>query len=236
MFSKLKKTPSPTTSEQMPPPTTLVHSPIADKNTSFESVPLQFKMALEAPSPTCPFPDEVRPSSSPFKFNVESPSSRRQSACAIMRADSSDSSSESDEEPEQSFLAVGSDALTKRRHSDNSIQMSKVLSSASSSFTNLSNRMGDRPSTPGSRRGSGHLTPLPSISRARSSSYLMNAGTRRRHSCVDPHDISRFATKLMDSAAESMVESVEKASKVSSCHSLSFIFETKSTECSCSRR
>jgi hypothetical protein len=162
-------------------------------------------MALDAASPTCPFPDDNRAS---FKFNVEAPS-RRASVCSeyvsnIMRATSPDSSP--DTEPEVNPFLVVSD-LKQRRHSDNSLQISKTLSAASS------NGSINRPAS--------SLSPGAPISRARSSSSLLNSGSRRRHSSVNPHDISRFATKLMDSAAESMVESVEKASKVTSTHFLS---------------
>lgn len=163
-----------------------------------DRIPIQFKMALDAASPTCPHPDD---SPAPFKFSIEAPS-RRASVCSeyvssIMRATSPDSSP--DTEPDVSpFLAVSD--LKQRRHSDNSLQISKNLSSGSS--------------TTSINRPASSLSPQPPISRARSSSSLMNSGSRRRHSSVNPHDIQRFATKLMDSAAESMVESVEKASKV----------------------
>ena len=162
-------------------------------------------MALDVASPTCPFPDENRAS---FSFNVEAPS-RRASVCSeyvsnIMRATSPDSSP--DTEPERSpFLGVSD--MKQRRHSDNSLQISKTLSSGAS---NGSIHSLNRPAS--------SLSPVAPISRARSSSSLTNSGSRRRHSSVNPHDIQRFATKLMDSAAESMVESVEKASKVSPSH------------------
>lgn len=173
-------------------------------------LPVQFKMALEAPSPTCPFAGEevisssLSPSPSPFQFNVEAPS-RRQSVCSefvsnIMRATSPDTSPDEDDADANPFLRVSNDStLKQRRHSDNSIQIPSGLNSASSTSNINKNNV------------SSTLNPL---NRARSSSSLAYSNNRRRHSSVNPHDLQRFATKLMDSAAESMVESVEKASKV----------------------
>ena len=191
---------------------------VTDDDVTFVSLPLpvslfrlpvQFKMAIEAPSPTCPFADEVLPSSlspspTPFQFNVEAPS-RRQSVCSefvsnIMRATSPDSSPDIEDAECNPFLRV-ENSWKQRRHSDNSIQIPTGLNSASStSNINKANL-------------SSTLNPL---NRARSSSSLAYSSNRRRHSSVNPHDLQRFATKLMDSAAESMVESVEKASKVMS--------------------
>lgn len=182
-------------------------------------IPVQFKVAIEAPSPTCPFPQSPSANAG-FQFSVQSPS-RRQSVCSeyvtsIMSANSPDSSPES--EGEGSFLQV--EALKQRRHSDNSLQIQKALASGSS-ITNLSNNNNIH------KTSTSNLSPMPAISRARSSSSLINTGNRRRHSSVNPHDIQRFATKLMDSAAESMVESVEKASKVRKCHSHSPPFKSR---------
>lgn len=171
-------------------------------------------MALEAPSPTCPFAGEevisssLSPSPSPFQFNVEAPS-RRQSVCSefvsnIMRATSPDTSPDEDDADANPFLRVNNEStLKQRRHSDNSIQIPSGLNSATSS-SNLNKN-----------NASSTLNPL---NRARSSSSLAYSSNRRRHSSVNPHDLQRFATKLMDSAAESMVESVEKASKVIKCY------------------
>ena len=102
-----------------------------------------------------------------------------------------------------SFLTVPN--LKQRRHSDNSLQIAKTLASAASSSS--INR-------PTSSLGSS-LSPSPTpICRARSSSCLPGPSSRRRHSSVSSHDIQRFATRWMDKAGESVVESVEKASKV----------------------
>ena len=134
-----------------------------------------------------------------FKLSIEGPS-RRASVSNLMRAISSDSSGSDIERVPSPLLTVPD--LRNRRHSDNSLQILKNLPS--------------RPSSPStSRRGScttsSFLSPSP-ILKARSSSSLLGvSSSRRRHSSVNAHEIQRFATKLMDSAAES----VEKASKVS---------------------
>ncbi|KAI1295322.1 SCY1-like protein 2 [Halotydeus destructor] len=116
----------------------------------------------------------------------------------LMRAISPDTSADEEDDDDDD----GDDATSHlqvaeargRRHSDNAISIAKTLSAANSPVC--------------SRAPSPTL-----IARARSSSNLMPASNRRRHSSVNPHDIQRFANKMLDSAAESVVEGVEKASK-----------------------
>lgn len=87
------------------------------------------------------------------------------------------------------FLKVMGNALQQRRHSDNAVNVPKNIHSTGSANASPSK-----------------ATPL--TAKAYSSSNLMsNAANRRRHSAVTTTDIQKFATKLMDSAAES----VEKA-------------------------
>lgn len=164
-------------------------------NSVIRLIPLQ--ITIDAPSPTCPFPDDFNNSS--FLMSGES---RRQSVSSesiakLMRAVSPESSDDEDVDDASNFLKVMEKGLNQRRHSDTPLQVPRKFSVSAT------------PSPVASR------SPSPSlITRARSSSNLINSSHRRRHSSVNPHDIQRFASKLMDSAAESMVESVEKASKV----------------------
>lgn len=144
-------------------------------------------------------------SSNAINNNNQGTGSRRASAASLLMAANSVDSSP-DTEPDcvtAAFLAVmdQSNSLNQRRHSDNSI----IPLSKSPSPTPLY----QRPHSPS-------LTPFTTgMNHARSTSSLIPPARGRRHSSINPHDISRFATKLVDSAAEKVHDSVETATKVS---------------------
>lgn len=193
---------------------------------------MKFKLSIEAPSPACPWlMDDVhssfkRASLGESKYdpaqsklvavlssnainnnnnNGGSGSRRASTASLLMAANSIDSSP--DTEPDNvtaAFLAVmdHSASMNQRRHSDNSI----IPLTKSSTPT---------PGQSG-RSHSPSLTPfITGLNHARSTSSLIPPSRGRRHSSINPHDISRFATKLVDSAAEKIHDSVETATKVS---------------------
>ena len=198
---------------------------------------MKFKLSIEAPSPACPWlMDEVhssfkRASLGESKYDPAqsklvavlssnainnnnnngggSGSRRASTASLLMAANSIDSSP--DTEPDNvtaAFLAVmdQSASMNQRRHSDNSIiPLTK-------SFTPAPGQTG----TTTGRSHSPSLTPFTTgLNHARSTSSLIPPSRGRRHSSINPHDISRFATKLVDSAAEKIHDSVETATKVS---------------------
>ena len=169
--------------------------------------PPPMRIIIDAPSPISPYPpanniglglDLLSMDDDPRRQSVSN-----ENITKLMRAISPESSPES--EPEQgSFLNVVESSMKQRRHSDVAMNMPKVFPATSSTVE-------DRgcASTASSR------APSPLITRARSSSNLINSCSSRRHSSINPHDIQRFATKMANRAGEAMNDKIEQASKVS---------------------
>ncbi|KAI1295523.1 SCY1-like protein 2 [Halotydeus destructor] len=116
----------------------------------------------------------------------------------LMRAISSDSScdentdnTDANYKDSNSHLNVTDADINRRRHSDNSINFGRPVVSPANS-----------------------RAPSPSlITRARSSSSLLNSSCRRRHSSVNAHEYQRIANKMLGSVVESVTKGVEKASQ-----------------------
>lgn len=139
-------------------------------------------------------------------FVVSGPA-RRQSADAVaklMRATSDDSSPDTEPDDRTSFLRVMENSLKPRRHSDNAIIVPTVYTTSTNS-TSTSN------SNLNKQSDSSHFN----VYRASSSNSLLNGRNRRRYSSVDTHEMLRFVNKKLDSAAETVTERFEQASKVS---------------------